>query len=225
MATHLDLEEQEQLAELRHFWKSYGNLITWVLIAVLGAFAAWNGYQAWQRNQAARAAALYDEVERFAQAGDLAGLERSLGDMKSKFGGTTYAQQTGLLAAQTFQDKGQSAQAKAALTWLADDSSDAGYRAVARLRLVALLVQEKAYDEALKQLAAEFPPGFAALVADRRGDVLSLQGKKADAAAEYAKALRDLDDQVEYRRLVEVKLNGLGVDPKASAAAKAGKTE
>jgi len=50
MAQHLDLEEQEQLDELKHFWKQYGNLITWALIAVLSAFAAWNGYQYWQRS-------------------------------------------------------------------------------------------------------------------------------------------------------------------------------
>ena len=36
MAAHLDLEEQEQLDELKHFWKTYGNLITWALIVVLG---------------------------------------------------------------------------------------------------------------------------------------------------------------------------------------------
>ena len=67
MATqHLDLEEQEQLDQLKHFWKQYGNLITWVLIAVLGAYAGWNGYQYWQRSQAAQASALYGEIERLA---------------------------------------------------------------------------------------------------------------------------------------------------------------
>lgn len=82
MAKHLDLEEQEQLDELRHFWKTYGNLITWLLIAVLGTFAAWNGYQYWQRSRAVQAAALFDEVERAASAGDLSRLERAFGDMK-----------------------------------------------------------------------------------------------------------------------------------------------
>ena len=56
MATHLDLEEQEQLDQLKHFWKQYGNLITWVLIAVLAGFAAWNGWNWWQRDQAVKAA-------------------------------------------------------------------------------------------------------------------------------------------------------------------------
>ncbi len=91
MASHLDLEEQEQLAELKHFWKTYGNLISWLLIVVLGSYAAWNGWQYWQRNQATKASALYDEVEKAVQAQDLARVERRIADMKNKFGSTHYA--------------------------------------------------------------------------------------------------------------------------------------
>jgi predicted negative regulator of RcsB-dependent stress response len=52
MAKHLDLEEQEQLDQIKHFWDQYGNLITWVLIAAFGSLAAWNGWNYWQRDQA-----------------------------------------------------------------------------------------------------------------------------------------------------------------------------
>ena len=55
MATQLDLQEQEQLDELKAFWKQYGNLVTWVLLLALGAMAAFNGWQWWQRDQAAKA--------------------------------------------------------------------------------------------------------------------------------------------------------------------------
>lgn len=217
MAKHLDLEEQEQLAELKHFWNEYGNLITWVLIAVFGAIAAWNGWQYWQRTQATQAASMYDEVERAAMAGDLARVERAFSDMKDKFGRTTYAQQAGLLAAKALADKGNIDAAKAALAWVADKASDEGYQAVARLRLASVLVEAKAYDEALKQLSGGFPKEFEALVADRRGDVYNLQGKKVEAKAEYAKAYKSFDERAEYRRLVEVKLSALGVDPQQIA--------
>lgn len=213
MAKHLDLEEQEQLDELKHFWKRYGNAITWVLIAVFGSVAAWNGYQYWQRNQAAQAAVMYDEVERAAVAGDVARLERALADMKDRFGSTAYAGQAGLLAARTFQEKGNVDAAKGALAWVAGKSSDEGYQAVARLRLAGLLLDAKAYDEALAQLKEPMPKDFAALAADRRGDILVAQGKGGDAKAEYQAAWKVMDERSEYRRLVEVKLNALGVDP------------
>lgn len=218
MAKHLDLEEQEQLDELKHFWKQYGDLITWGLIAVFGAFAAWNGYNYWQRDQAAKAAVMYDEVERAAQSGDASRLDRALADMKERFAGTAFAQQAGLLAAKTYYDKGNLDAAKASLSWVAGKSADEGYQALAKLRLAGLLLESKAYDEALQLLSGTFPKDFVALAADRRGDILAAQGKKAEARTEYEKAYKGMDERTEYRRLVEVKLNALGLNPSAASS-------
>jgi len=208
MANHLDLDEQEQLDQFKHFWKQYGNLITWTLIAVLGAYAAWNGYQYWQRNQATQAAAMFDEVERSIATGDVAKIERTLSDMNAKVGSSPYAQQAGLLAAKTFYEKGNLDASKKALALVAEKSSDAGYQAIAKLRLTS----------ALKQLSGTYPKEFEPLAADRRGDVLALQGKSAEAKVEYVKAYKGFDDKTGYRRLVEVKLNALGGDPVTNTA-------
>jgi predicted negative regulator of RcsB-dependent stress response len=218
MARHLDLEEQEQLDELKHFWNQWGNLITWFLIAVFGSFAAWNGWQYWERQQSLRASGLYEEVERAAVGGDVARVEQGLKDMQDKFGRTTYAQQAGLLAARVFTEKGKPDAAKAALEWVAKDASDEGLQAVARLRLASLLVEAKAYDDALKQLAGDMPREFEGLAADRRGDIYNLQNKKEEAKAEYTKAWQALGAGSEYRMLVEVKLTALGVDVQALKA-------
>ena len=160
MANQLDLEEQEQLDQIKHFWKQYGNLITWVLIAILGAYASWNGYQYWQRSQAAQAAALYDEVERLSGQGDLSKVEQAYKDMRDRFGSTTYAMQSGLLVAKLYQDGGKAEQARASLSWVIDKASDPGYQAIARLRLVALLAQAKDYTQATALLGASYPADF-----------------------------------------------------------------
>lgn len=219
MANHLDLEEQEQLDQLKHFWKQYGNLITWALIVVLGAFASWNFYQYWQRSQATQAAAMYDEVERVVQSADTAKIDRAFSDMKERFASTSYAQQAGLLVAKRYYSAGQLDAAKSALTWVADKASDPGYQALAKLRLAAILMDTKALDEALKQLSGSFPASFEALVADRQGDILLLQGKRKEAIAAYEKAFKTFEGRTEYRRLVEVKLNSLGVDPQSAGEA------
>ena len=219
MAKHLDLEEQEQLDQLKAFWNQYGNLISVALIVVFGTIAAYNGYNYWQRSQALQASTMFDEVERAAKAGDATKVERAFADMKDKFGGTVYAQQAALVAARTLQDKGNTDGAKAALSWVADKSADESYKAVAQLRLAALLLEAKSYDEALKQTEGSFAKEFAALVADRRGDIFMAQGKKPEAKAEYEKAYKAFEERAEYRRLVEVKLNSLGVDPTPLAAA------
>ena len=217
MANHLDLEEQEQLDEIKHFWKQYGNAITWVLIAVLGAYAAWNGYQYWQRSQASQAAAMFDEVDKLAREGDADKLQRGFDEMKSRFASTAYAPQAGLLVAKTLYEAGKVDGAKAALTWVAEKSSDVGYASVGRLRLAGVLMDAKAYDEALKVLSTGMAEEFSALQADRRGDIFLAQDKKPEASEQYLKAFKLFDERADYRRLVLVKLNSLGVDPLAEA--------
>lgn len=219
MATALDLEEQEQLDQLKHFWNTYGTLITWVILLAAGAFVAWNGWQYLQRSKAAQASALYDELERGAQAGDVGRVERALADMQARYAGTVQAQQAGLLAARVLFDSDKPDASRAALAWVVDKGGDPGYQAVARLRLAAELLQAKSYDDALRQLAGSVPREFEPLVADRKGDILLAQGKRDEARAEYRKAWAGLGADSDYRRLVEIKLNAVGVDPSQLAAA------
>lgn len=221
MATSLDLQEQEQIDQLKAFWKQYGNLITWVLIAVLGAYAAWNGWNWWQREQGFKAGALYGEIERAAQAGEADKVTRAFNDLRERHGGTTYAAQGALLAARVQAEKGQADAARATLAWAADKAEGDAFRDIARLRLAAALMDQKQYDEALKALDGVKGDEFKPLAADRRGDVLQLQGKAAEAKGAYQTAWAGLDPAVEYRQVVEAKLTALGAAPAAAAASAA----
>ncbi|HMN91855.1 MAG TPA: tetratricopeptide repeat protein [Hydrogenophaga sp.] len=212
MAKHLDLEEQEQLDQIKHFWARYGNLITWVLIVVFGSVAAWNGWNYWQRSQAVKASTLYDEVERASLANDTDRLARTVQDMQSGFGRTAYASQASLLAASTWQEAGKTEEAMAALTWVSQKGADDAFKAVARLRLAAMHLDSGALDQASAVLAGSMPSAFAGLQADRRGDVLMAQGRAEEAKAQYQAAWSALAERIEYRRIVEVKLASLGVN-------------
>ena len=218
MANQLDLEEQEQLDQLKHFWNTWGTLISSVLVVVFGALAVWNGYQFWQNRQATQASALFDAVEVAVQTGDQTRVEQAFGDIRGKYAGTVQAAQAGLMVAKLEMGKNQPDAAKAALEWTAKNASDEGYRAIARLRLASVLLEQKAYDAALQTLSEKFPLEMHAVVADRKGDVLLLQGKNTEAAAEYSSAYAAFSDSVEYRRLVEVKLNALGIKPAVQVA-------
>jgi predicted negative regulator of RcsB-dependent stress response len=221
MATQLDLQEQEQLDALKAFWKQYGNLITWALVAGMLVYAGINGWQWWQREQSAKAGAMFDELDRAAQAGDAQKTARVFTDIKDRYPRTAYAQQAGLLAAKVQYEKGQTDESRAALAWVVENGVDDEYRALARLRLAGVLLDAKQYDEALKQIDPVVQGPFAALAADRRGDILQAQGKTAEAKAAYQQAWKAMDEKVEYRRLVDAKLTALGAAPTAAAASAA----
>jgi predicted negative regulator of RcsB-dependent stress response len=222
MATPLDLQEQEQLDALKTFWKTYGNLITWALIAALAVYAGLNGWKWWQRDQSTKAAGMFDQIELAVQDGDAQRAGQVFGDLKERYPRTVFAAQAGLLAARVQFDRGQSDAAKASLTWVADNASEDEYRTVARLRLAGLLLQAKDFDGALKQLDLAKAPTFEALVADRRGDVLLAQGKPSEARSAYQAAWKAMDEKIEYRRLIDAKLTSLGAPPAAASASGAG---
>jgi predicted negative regulator of RcsB-dependent stress response len=217
---HLDLEEQEQLDQLKQFWNQYGKLITWALLAAVALYAGWVGWQYWQNRKAVEASAFYEEVERMAATGDAARLDRALSDMKERFGGTVQAQRAGLLVAAVHAAADRRDAARAALQAVTEQSADEGLRAVARLRLAGLLLDAKSYDEALKALAADFPPAFTALAADRRGDIYLAQGKKPEATEQYRLAAKGLDAASNYRVVLDGKLAALGVAAESTGVAK-----
>ena len=222
MASSLDLQEQEQIDQLKAFWNQYGNLVTWVLVLVLGAYAAWNGWNWYQGDQATKASAMFDALDGAASAGDADKAGRVFGDLKERFPGTAFAQQGALAAAKVQFEKGQVDAARATLAWAAENGPEEELRTIARLRLAGLLMGLKQYDEALKQLDAAKAPTFEGLVADRRGDVLQAAGRKDEAKAAYQAAWAAMDPKLGLRVLVDAKLTALGAPPAAASAAASG---
>lgn len=212
MAQTLDLEEQEQLDQIKHFWSRYGNLITWTLTLVFAGIAAWNGWNYWQHKQAVGASVLFDEIERAVLVKDVQRTDRVLSDLKAQFGSTVIAQQGALLAAQGLWRAGDKDKAKQALEWSAGLDQDPGLQAIARLRLAALALEAGDFDGATRWLSMPVPAEFEGLVADRMGDTHRLAGRTEEAKQAYLKAHALLGLDAEYRRLVEVKLNAMGVE-------------
>jgi predicted negative regulator of RcsB-dependent stress response len=204
-----DLEEQEQLASLKAWWAKYGNLTSWVVIAGLAAYSGWNGWNYYQRNQAASASALYDEMQNAVVAKDSAKIQRATADMESQFASTAYAPMTALAAAKQAFEANDLKTAKTQLQWVIEHGNDE-YKAIARLRLAGVLLDEKAYDEALKVLAVESLPQFAGSIADRKGDVLAAQNKLPEARSAYQAALNAIDKKNPGRQLIQLKLEAIG---------------
>ncbi|HEU4853518.1 MAG TPA: tetratricopeptide repeat protein [Telluria sp.] len=216
-----DLEEQEQLATLKDFWKKYGNLITWVLIIALGTYAAYNFWNYYQRKQSAEASNIYEQQRAAIEAGDKARIARTTGDIQDKYGKTAYAQMAALAAAKAAFDGNDLKGAKTQLQWVIDHGNEE-YKSIAMLRLSGVLLDEKQFDAALKLLDGEILPQFKAEVSDRKGDVLVAQNKIAEARAAYQAALDAMDESNPGRQLVQLKLDAIGGTPaKAAPAPKA----
>lgn len=217
MATY-DLQEQEQIDELKTWWRMYGNLVTGVLLAVAVALAGWQGWNWWQRKQSAEASAIYTALQQAAAGADAKRTRDLAGELIDKYSGTAYAGLGAMVSARAQAEGGDVKTARAQLTWAADNAKEDALRDVARLRLAALLADDKAYDDALKQLAIAPGATLAPRYAELKGDVLAAQGKAAEARAAYESALAKIDAlpreqqamHGQYRDIVTAKLESTG---------------
>ncbi len=206
----LDAHEQEQVEALKTWWKENGNWLIGAAVVVLLGFSGMQFWKSQQSQQSGEASKLYAEVEKQTMSSDPKRVNDAAAALVDKFGSSAYAPRAQLLAVQANLQAKDIARAKTQLQWVIEHAGETGLQDTARLKLASILLDEKNYDEALKQLNATHPDAFTGLYADLKGDVLSAQGKKAEAKAAYQQALDKIEAKSMYRNLVQLKLEGLG---------------
>jgi len=206
----LDLQEQEQLEALKAWWKDNGNFVLGTVMVLVVAMGGWRGWQYYQHEQATGAATLYQQVVEQVGSNDAKRVNDAAAAVMDKFATTAYAARAALLAAQVNEQVKDPARAKTQLQWVIDHASEATLKDVARLRLAAILLDEKNYADAMKLLDAKHSESFDGLYSDLRGDVLSAQGKTEEARSAYKLAFDKFDAQSLYRNLIQMKIDSLG---------------
>lgn len=213
MATY-DLDEQERLDELKAWWKRWGSVALFGLAVVIAAVAGWRYWQNHTVTQSLEAATVYEKLTQSLAANDLKAARDSGGLLIEQYKGTAYAPRAALLLAKLHVATKDLKSAQTQLEWAVANGKEPAIRDLARLRLAAVQLDQKAYDAALKTLSATRSDAYAPRFDDLRGDVLLAQGKTADARAAYQTAFGKMDADNPYRNIVELKLDALGGDAK-----------
>jgi len=206
-----DLEEQEQMASLKAWWKDHGSTVMMVVVVIALAVAGWRGWDWYQREQSLKAGAVYEQLAKGVAAGDAKVVRDSAGTLLESYPGSLYASM-GALASAKFQfDRSDLKTAKLQLQWVLDRSKSEEFRDIARLRLAGVLMDEKAYDEALKLVDAKHGEAFAAQYAALKGDLLVAKNQGTDAKAAYKVALEKAGKKSDsFRESVQMRLDALG---------------
>jgi len=206
-----DLEEQEKLDALRAWWERYGVLCVSLVAVAAVVLLGWRGWQWYQGRQALQAQGYFEalQTEALLSGQDaVTRIQAASTTLREQFPASGYAARGALIASKALQDRNDLDDARAQLNWLAQQP-DAALPPLARLRLAGLLLEQQQYDAALAQLN-DAPAAFAALYADRRGDVLFAQGKTADARAAWEEALQALAGQPAAAEVLQLKIDTLG---------------
>jgi predicted negative regulator of RcsB-dependent stress response len=205
-----DLQEQEQLEELKEWWAEYGNLVILGVALAALAIAGFQGWRYYRHSQSLAAVALYEQLEQAERAGDGRKARDIAGEIVAKYGSTPYGAFAALIAARVSFEGGDLAEAKSQLTWAVEHARRDEIRDIARLRLAGVLLDEKNYGEALQLVDTKPADSMAGLYADLKGDILLAQGNSTDARNAYQLALDRSEAGSPYRATLQLKLDSLG---------------
>lgn len=204
-----DLEEQEQLDELRVWWNKNGNLVTWIVLVVAIGYAGFQGWKFYEQKQTVEASSKFETLRELGPKDDKA-IQAISGELIEKYASTPYAGRAAIAAARTNLNAKDVKSAKAQLEWASKNAKEDAVKAIALLQLAALQYDQKDYDAALKTLQEKHDAGFDGLFADLKGDVLVAQNKKDEAKTAYTEALSKLDAEGQYFQFTQHKLEALG---------------
>ncbi|MCQ9616728.1 tetratricopeptide repeat protein [Paenalcaligenes niemegkensis] len=206
-----DLEEQEKIDAIRDWWGRYGTLCVILAFVVVAGVLGWRGWQWYQNHQNTQAMGYFEALEGASRQDSpeaYARIKAASETLRADFPQSGYTSRGVLIAAWALQERGETEEAREQLEWIISSGDDQALIPLARLRLAGVLLELGDHDQALAQLS-DAPASFAGLYADRRGDVYAAQGKKAEAQAEWEKALEALSGEA-VSQIIQLKLDATG---------------
>jgi len=206
----LDLEEQEQVDELKALWKKYGSYVTKGAIAFFVLYALFQGWGYYQNKQSLGASELYQSITVIDEKNTKEIMQKSQ-SLIDEFSGTPYAGRAAILFAKASFAEGAKDKAKEKLEWASRHAKESATESIALIQLGQILVEEKKYDEALKKANDVDNEGYLGLANDLKGDILNAMNKKEDAKKAYLEALKRFGPKDPYARFTQEKLEALGV--------------
>ena len=206
----LDLEEQEQVDELKALWKKYGTYITKAVIAFFVLYGLFQGWGYYQNKQSMSASEAYQSIVVLDEKNTKEIMQKAQ-SLIDNYGGTPYAGRAAILFAKASYAEGLKDKAKEKLEWASSHAKESATESIALIQLGQVLLEEKKYEEALKKANEVDNEGYLGLSNDLKGDVLNAMGKKEEAKKAYLEALKRFGPKDPYARFTQEKLETLGV--------------
>ncbi|MCS5711046.1 tetratricopeptide repeat protein [Candidatus Berkiella aquae] len=212
--------EEQQLEAVKQWFKKHGNRLTWALIIVLGMIAGgryWFHHQSVVANQASDNYALMISA---LEQNDQTTLKSKAELLIKDYPQSPYASLAALVVAHQAVKEGDFKNAQEGYKWVLDYSKQADFQALARARLMRLLIAENKADEALALFDEQKARAFLPLMAEMKGDILLKKNDVKGAVSAYQLALKSAKEEGMVGPLLKVKLEDLGISVEDKKAEK-----
>ncbi len=202
--------EQEQIDQLKRWWKENGKSLVLGLVLGIGGLA---GYRYWDASETAKAQSASQNYELFLQLAT----EQQTDDARTtgtaiieNYAGSTYARLSALLLAKIEVESGNVDAAKALLETLVTSKDDSEIDVIARTRLARIALSAGDTAAANTWLSQIPTNDDNTRFAELRADVMSAEGDKNGARTMYLQALAQAQSLGLERGAIQLKLDNLG---------------
>lgn len=203
------MTDQEQLEQIKDWWRQYGMSIVIGLVIGLLIIISWRHIQYLQMRSLEHASVRYEQLLTYVANGDNTKAMQQADYLVGRYPNSSYAKLATLLLARNAIYQNDLAGADKKLRWVMKTAKVASFRQIARLRLARLLLSEKQADDALQLLSTIDDKTYMPAIAEVQGDIYRYLNKLDEARTAYTEALNLMPELTSTRPLLQMKLDSL----------------
>ena len=201
--------EEQQLEEVKRWWKEHGRTVVAGVVLGVGTVVGWTSWRTHVEAKAEEVSVRYEQLVNTAAAPNYAGAVQLADAIIADHPDSAYAGLAALVGAHAAYKDSDRATARRLLEWATSSTGAFQVSDVARLRLARILSEEGEHDAALARLDQVNGEPFAAVTAETRGDVLAAGDDLTGAQAAYESALAFEGLPGDARDRIRLKLDAL----------------
>ncbi|KTD75054.1 YfgM family protein [Legionella waltersii] len=205
------MTEEEQLDQIKKWWRRYGNMITMTLSVILLCIA---GYRYWNWHQdkiKQQASATYENMMVALSNKNIKSVRAYAGDLIKNYNNTIYSDVAHMTMAKVYVDKSKLPEAIHELQIVATNSKMTPLKQIAKIRIARLMAGEKSYTNALNELSVVDDPIYLPVINELKGDIYSAKGQYQEAISAYREAINEVRTNGMGNLFLEMKTNELAV--------------
>jgi predicted negative regulator of RcsB-dependent stress response len=208
--------EDEQIEQIRRWWREYGRSVIAGVIIALVAVVGWRQWHSYEDRQELAASAAYQALVADLGDSNMAAAQSQAKQLRDEHGGSSYAVLAAFRMAGQYVQKNDLQAAAKELRWAVDHTKKLpALQPIARLRLARVLLGSNDAKAALEVVQPAPQGAFAGQFQELIGDIRAAQSDRAAAIKAYQAALAD-DPTGQHRGLIQAKLNDLGAQAESA---------
>ncbi len=202
---HYDLQEQDQISNLKYIWNRGGKYIVFIFIILFLAYVIFEIMSFYQKDKSIKSAFIYDSFMKAKEKNMPSDMNKYSLILQNDFKSTEYATIVTLDYAKYLVDKKKLALAENQLSWVVNNSIDTGLINIAKLNLINVLIDENKIAKAKQILNTTNGQHLTPLLYIKRGDLYVIMNNFVNAKKDYDQAKKDSKNSQEIAQLLQLR--------------------